>query len=166
MAIHRFIGDREIPTPLASIRTRRPLLGTGKIPAELRAMARSRTLYTATDLNKKPQVDIDYVPNGGKHLWKIQVPVGDELRGARAGLTLERHPGEKFLKDVKETASFKSHRPDWIDALPVPAPDVGQGRAVDAPIRWPPCGAALGLRQRAVPVSRQFLAVGPGWPHL
>src|SRR5437879_11384576 len=53
MAIHRFIGDRHAPTPLASVRTRRAILGTGTIPAELRAMARMRALYVETDSNEK-----------------------------------------------------------------------------------------------------------------
>lgn len=110
MAIHRFIGDREAPTPIASIRARRPLLGTGKLPAALSAMARTRTLYAMTDSNRKPTVDIDPVGTGGKHLWKIQVPVSGDLRGARPGMTLERHPASKFLKQVKNSVSFKSHR--------------------------------------------------------
>ncbi len=120
MATHRFIGDRQAPTSLASVRKRRAVLGTGKIPAELRAMARTRALYVETDSNKKPHVDIDSVGRRGRHLWKVEVPVDEELKGARRGLTLEQHPPAKFLKEVKEAASFKSHRPDWIDASAVP----------------------------------------------
>jgi len=119
MAIHRFVGDRDLPAPIASIRRRRPLLGTGIVPAALMAMQSTRTLYTVTESQNKPIVDIDHIGDG-KHLWKIRVPVTEQLRGARPGLTLERHPAVKFLKDVTEAVSFKSHRPDWIDALPVP----------------------------------------------
>src|SRR5262249_43809067 len=30
------------------------------------------------------------------------------------------HPARKFLEEVNEAVSFKSHRPDWIDASPAP----------------------------------------------
>jgi hypothetical protein len=110
----------EAPTPLASVRARRAVLGTGKIPAELLAMKRTRALYLETDSNKKPQVQIDSVESRGQHLWKVAVPVGEQLKGARPGLTLERHPSAKFLEEAKEVVSFQSHRPDWIDALTVP----------------------------------------------
>lgn len=120
MAIHRFIGDSHAPTPLASVRARRAVLGTGKIPAVLRAMARVRSFYVETESNKKPQVDIDSVGSRGQHLWKIGVPVSEQFKGARPGLTLERHPSARFLEEVNEAVSFKSHRPDWIDAHPVP----------------------------------------------
>ena len=117
---HRFIGDHHAPTPLASVRTRRAILGSGAIPADLRAMVRTRALYLETDSDKKPEVKIDSVGRRGHHLWKIEVPVSERLKGARPGLTLERHPSTKFLGEVRERVSFKSHRPDWIDSLPVP----------------------------------------------
>jgi V8-like Glu-specific endopeptidase len=120
MAKHRFIGDRQAPTPLASVRTRRAILGSGKIPKELSAMARTRALYLETDSKKRPEVNIESVESRDKYVWKVEVPVNDHLRGARPGLTLERHPAEKFLKEVNDDVSFKAHRPDWIDALPLP----------------------------------------------
>jgi hypothetical protein len=98
MAIHRFIGDRHAPTTLASVRTRRAVLGSGEIPEVLRTMAAMRILYSEADSNKKPHVLIDSVDSPGHHLWKISVPVGEQLRGVRAGLTLERHPSTKFLE--------------------------------------------------------------------
>jgi V8-like Glu-specific endopeptidase len=120
MAEHRFIGNHEAPTPIVSVRARRPLLGTGKVPAALSAMAHVRTLYSVTGSDKKPSVEIHPVGTDGKHLWKIQVPVSGDLRGARPGLTLERHPSSKFLNEVTDSVSFRSHRPEWIDALPIP----------------------------------------------
>ena len=118
MPIHRFIGDRESPTPLNRIRARRPSLGTGKIPEALNAMAQSRTIYTIAE--EKPSVDVEPVNDGGRHLWKVRVPVSRELRGHRPGVSLERRPSEKYLAEVKDNVSYRSHRPDWIDALPVP----------------------------------------------
>jgi V8-like Glu-specific endopeptidase len=120
ISAHRFIGDREAPTPLAALRRQRAVLGSGSIPAALRAMAHSRALYLETDSNKKPQVKIEPVGGRGQHLWKMDVPVDETLRGARAGLTLERHPADKFLEETGDRVAFKSYRPDWIDAMPLP----------------------------------------------
>ncbi len=123
---HRFIGDSHAPTPLATVQRRRPVLGSGKIPAEIQAMMRSRALYFETESGKKPQIDIDAIESQGQKLWKVQVPVSERLKGARPGLTLERHPAEKFLKEVVQSVSFKSHRPDWVDALPQPRLTLGK----------------------------------------
>jgi V8-like Glu-specific endopeptidase len=128
MAMHRFIGDRHAPTALTSVARRRPILGTGKIPTELRAMSSTRALYLQTESNTKPQVDIKSVGSRGQHLWKIEVPVEEQLKGARPGLTMERHPPANFLAEVDEAVSFRSHLPDWMDATSVP-------RLAERPVR-------------------------------
>jgi V8-like Glu-specific endopeptidase len=120
MALHRFIGDHDVPTSIASLRGRRPILGTGKLPEALSVMARTRTLYTVASPDHRPSVSIDSVNDGGRHLWKIQVPVSEPFRAARPGMTLERHPATRFLNEAHESTSYRSHRPDWIDALPLP----------------------------------------------
>ncbi len=120
MALHRFIGDREAPTPLASVRRRRAILGTGEMPEQLAALARTRSVYLQTDTGKKPEVAIHQVRDAGHHLWKIDVQLGEQSRGARPGRTLERHPAEKYLAETEAAVSFRSHRPDWVDAMPVP----------------------------------------------
>lgn len=121
MASHRFIGDRDAPTSLASIRrNNRAIRGTGVAPQALRDMARVRIFYSETDTAEPPAVQISSVEHAGRHIWQIGVPVGDELRGARAGRTMEQHPAEKFLAEVNEAVSFKSYRPDWVDASPIP----------------------------------------------
>jgi len=120
MAIHRFIGDRNAPTPLARVRARRPVLGTGEMPENLRAMMGTRALYLQADSNQQPPVGVESVGGAAQHVWRISVPVNDELRGARPGGTMERHPPTKFLAEVSEGASFTSYRPAWADALPVP----------------------------------------------
>src|SRR2546421_9083111 len=120
MAFHRFIGDHEAPSPLASVRRRRAVLGTGKIPQAIRDMTGVRVFYSETDSAEQPSVHIHSVEHVSRHLWRIEVPVGSELRGARAGRTLERHPSTKFLEEVNEAVSFTSYRPDWIDARPIP----------------------------------------------
>jgi V8-like Glu-specific endopeptidase len=91
-------------------------------------MSGTRALYLETDSNTKPQVDIKSVGSGRQHLWKIEVPVGEQLKGARPGLTMERHPSANFLAEVDEAVSFNSHRPDWMDATPVP-------RLAEKPVR-------------------------------
>ncbi|HEY6082031.1 MAG TPA: trypsin-like serine protease [Chitinophagaceae bacterium] len=120
MATHQFIGDHGAPTPLSSVRTRRSTLGTGKIPAELSRMFHTRTLYTDTGSNKKPAVEIESLEKEGQRLWKVSVPVGEKMTGARPGLSLERHPSAKFLKEIKKDVSFNAFKPAWIDASPVP----------------------------------------------
>ncbi len=120
MPIHRFIGDREAPTALGAVRRRRPSLGTGKMPAELSEMARNRSIYTTAEGNQKPKVDVEAVNDGGRQLWRVRVPVSDQLRGARPGMTRERHPSDKYLAEVNADVPYRSHRPDWIDSLSVP----------------------------------------------
>jgi Trypsin len=120
MPINRFIGDRHAPTLLASVRTRRALLGTGKRPESLRALMSMRVLYAETDSNRKPRVDIESINGPGHHLWRIGVPVNERLRGARPGRTLERHPAAKLFREIKTAVSFTSHRPEWIDSMPTP----------------------------------------------
>lgn len=120
MAQHKFIGDHIAPTTLSKIRTRRPTVGTGKLPGDLVKMTQFRSIYMKTDSNKKPVVEVTSIDDERKNLWRINVPVEDKFRGARQGLTVERHPSEKFLKEIKKDISFNSFRPDWIDAMPVP----------------------------------------------
>jgi len=120
MAIHRFIGDREPPTPIASVRRLRPLLGTGKIPEALSSMARMRTLYASAPSNNPPAVEVEPIADESKHLWRIRVPVDDEFRGARPGLTMRRHPAAKYLSEISDSVSHKSYRPEWNDVLSLP----------------------------------------------
>jgi hypothetical protein len=54
MTIHRFIGDHETPTPLTKVQTKRPILGTGKIPDELIPMMQFRTFYLETNPKEQP----------------------------------------------------------------------------------------------------------------
>jgi len=90
------------------------------MPEDLRAMMGTRALYFQADSNQRPQVGVESVDGAAQHVWRINVPVSDELRGARPGRTMERHPATKFLAEVSEGASFTSYRPAWADALPVP----------------------------------------------
>jgi hypothetical protein len=120
MANHRFVGYHQAPMPLAAVRARRPVLGTGNMPEDLRRMAQTKVIYLEADSSDKPRVQVDAIESQRHRLWRIEVPVGERLKGARPGLTLERHPSERFLKEVEERVSFGSHRPEWIDALPLP----------------------------------------------
>jgi hypothetical protein len=117
MTRHRFIGDRETPSLQPSFRSGRAVLGTGSVPPQLDALARQRSLFIES--KKKPRVDIRSVDDG-QELWRVDVPVDAEARGARLGRTMERHPATKFLDEVSEDVSFESYRPEWIDALPFP----------------------------------------------
>jgi V8-like Glu-specific endopeptidase len=120
MGIHHFLGDREAPMPLASMRRRRPVLGTRQIPAVLQEMARRRSFYLETGLDAKPEVKTTSVGSAGEQVWRIDVPVSERLRGARAGRTLNRHPAANVNAGVDPAVSYASHRPDWIDSNPMP----------------------------------------------
>ena len=120
MATHRFIGDRSTPTALAAVRKIRPALGSCEVPELIRSAARTRVLYTTGDAKEKPHVRIDSVEDGGRRIWRVEVPVDAEFKGARPGLTAEQHPATKFLAEVDEHVSYTSHRPPWVDVLPVP----------------------------------------------
>ncbi|HXA30147.1 MAG TPA: trypsin-like serine protease [Candidatus Angelobacter sp.] len=119
MAAHQFIGDRNAPTLHPTVRAQRAILGSGARPEALTRMAGVRTLYTTTEKKAKPHVQVESV-EGDSTVWRVDVPTADDLRGARPGHTLERHPAEKFLKEVGKDAGFASNRPKWIDALPAP----------------------------------------------
>jgi V8-like Glu-specific endopeptidase len=116
----RFIGDHEPPIPYAAIRRRRTVLGSGHRPDSLHKMASARSFYIEGDAVVPPQVRIDQAGDDGKPVWRIDVPVSDRLRGARAGRTLGRHSREKMIAEVDPAVGFASHRPAWVDSTPVP----------------------------------------------
>ncbi len=120
MSSSRFIGDRDIPMSFATMRRRRPVLGTGQRPEALREMAKIRSFYIEGGSDVKPHVRVDQVGSVGEPVWRVDVPVTEPLRGARAGRTLERHPREKLFAEVIPPVSFASHRPEWIDSTPAP----------------------------------------------
>ena len=126
MPSHRFIGDHEAPEPLTSVRARRAERGTRQIPEALQWLMATRISYLQAD--SRPDVHVESLSGSGQQEWRIAVPVDNRLNGARAGLTLERHPAAKFLDEVDESVSYTSHRPDWIDTLPVPRVALGHAR--------------------------------------
>ncbi len=121
MSTHKFIGEHETPALLANVRKRRPILGTGKIPDELKLISQNRIFYSQATSDKKPVVEIDSLHKEGQDLWRINIPIGGESNGVRPGLTMEKHPSTKYLSEIKKDISFKSHRPSWIDATMVPS---------------------------------------------
>src|SRR5579859_1576908 len=105
MNSHRFIGDKIAPTPLTSVRRNRAMLGIGKLPQALQEMMKARFIYAETDGHEKPKIEVDSVKHAGRNLWKIGIPVGNELQGALPGQTAEQHPAKKFLEEIKENVS-------------------------------------------------------------
>lgn len=120
MATHQFIGDHTSPTPLTKVRRQNAIPGNGKIPEALQRMAKERSFYIESKTNKKPAVEIESLHKEGHDLWRINVPVDNNLKGARPGLTMEKHPSSKYLKEIKKEVSFQSHRPEWMNLSPVP----------------------------------------------
>jgi len=96
------------------------VLGSGKRPQALLEMERFRSLYIDGTSRAKPKVRVDRIETEGESVWRVDVPVTNTLRGARAGHTLERHPAKKLIAEVNPEVSFGSHRPGWIDSTPHP----------------------------------------------
>jgi hypothetical protein len=118
MPAHRFIGDHQAPEPRASVRARGAERGTRRIPEALQSLMAARISYVRAD--SRPDVHVESLSGPGQQEWRIAVPVGNRLNGARAGRALERHSAARFLGEVDESVSCTSHRPGWIDMLPVP----------------------------------------------
>src|SRR5690242_21176653 len=93
-----FIGDRDAPDPLSAVHARRPILGSGKVPKDLVQIAMTRSYYVTA--KEKPSASIEALGEGNEGVWQVSVPVDDELRGARPGLTLKREKPEVFLKEA------------------------------------------------------------------
>src|SRR6478672_7561077 len=121
-----FIGDRDAPTPLSAVHARRPILGSGKLPKDLVEIAKTRSYYVKA--KDKPSATVEALGKGNERVWQVSVPVADDLRGARPGLTLKREKPEVFLKQADKAVTFSGRRPAWADALFVP-----RRTAVEAP---------------------------------
>src|SRR6266853_2914064 len=121
-----FIGDRDPPDPLSAVHARRPIPGSGKLPKDLVEISKTRSYYVQA--KEKPSASIEPLGKGDERVWQVSVPVGDDLRGARPGLTLRREKPEVFLKEAAKAVAYSGFRPDWADALFVP-----RRTAIEAP---------------------------------
>jgi V8-like Glu-specific endopeptidase len=121
-----FIGDRDAPDALSSVHARRPILGSGKLPAELLHISRTRSFYVQA--KQKPSSNIEPLGRGNVRVWRVSIPVDDDLQGARPGLTLRREKPDAVLSAVDKKVGFSGFRPEWADALFVP-----RRTAVEAP---------------------------------
>src|SRR5947207_3684742 len=99
-----FIGERDPPDPLSEVHARRPILGSGKPPKDLVEIAKTRSYYVrATD---KPSATVEALGKGNERVWQVSVPVVDDLRGARPGLTLKREKPDVFLKGTNKGVAY------------------------------------------------------------
>jgi len=115
-----FIGDRDAPEGLGVVSARRAILGTGKRPRELEALTSNRSIFVKGTGSRKPSVLVERAGKGEAGIWRIDVPVDDELFGARPGLTMNREKPDAILRQVDAKVPFVGHRPEWADALFVP----------------------------------------------
>lgn len=115
-----FLGDRNSPDPLSAVHARRPILGSGKIPEELAALANRRKLFIDAAGAREPEIHRQILRDGDREVWQIDVPVSPETMGARRGITMERERPEAILNKIDQNVRFSSFRPDWSDALFVP----------------------------------------------
>jgi V8-like Glu-specific endopeptidase len=115
-----FIGDRNAPGPLSAVHARRPILGSGKVPEELAALASRRKLFIDAAGAREPEIRRELLRDGDREVWQIDVPVSPETMGARRGITMERERPEAIWGKIDQNIRFSSFRPDWTDALFVP----------------------------------------------
>ena len=110
MVSMRFIGDREAPAGHAALRRQRPVLGSGRRPDALVEMGRVRSVYAGGGSGGRPEVRLTQVD--GEDVWRVDVPVTEPLRGARAGRTLERVRGDRIAGEVDPAVpyAFKEER--------------------------------------------------------
>jgi hypothetical protein len=74
-----FIGDRDAPTRSAqSMRARRPILGSGKLPKDLVEIAKTRSYYVTA--KEKPSANIEPLGKGNERVWQVSVPVEKHRR--------------------------------------------------------------------------------------
>ena len=118
MVSMRFIGDRGTPTGHAALRRQCPVLGSGRWPAALAEMGRLRSVYAGGGSGARPEVRLTQVDD--EDVWRVDVPVTEPLRGARAGHTHERIRGNRIAGEVDPAVPYTSFRPGWADSVPVP----------------------------------------------
>jgi len=123
-----FIGDRDPPNSLSAVHSRRPILGSGKVPKDLVEIANTRSYYIQA--KEKPSIDLEQVGKGDERVWQVSLPVSNELRGSRPGLTARREKPEVVLKEANKSVSYSGFHPDWADALFVPRRTATEARPV------------------------------------
>ena len=113
-----FFGDREEPDALSAIHARRPILGSGRRPADLERLANYRSFYIDSS-GRRPRIAVDRIADDS-NFWRVEVPITSALRGGLPGRSTRRLSAEALVQGVDPQASFTSFRPDWQDALFVP----------------------------------------------
>jgi V8-like Glu-specific endopeptidase len=129
MAIRRltFLGERDAPDSLTDVHSRRALLGTGRRPKQLVDLATNHSVYLEGSGRTKPSVRVAKVAEGG-NVWRIDMPIDEQLQGARPGITARRGSPDDVLKKADRSVGYNGLRPAWADTLFVPRRAAGVER--------------------------------------
>jgi V8-like Glu-specific endopeptidase len=113
-----FFGEKNAPDQTSTVLDRRSIHGDRKIPAELKRMMTTQSVYINSDSNERdPKVTIEKVSKDSKAgTWRVDLPVSDPRMGnALLGRTAVREKPEILRGQTDSNASFNAYRPSWID---------------------------------------------------
>jgi hypothetical protein len=92
-----FFGEKNAPDQTSTVLDRRSIHGDRKIPAELKRMMTTQSVYINSDSNERdPKVTIEKVSKDSKAgTWRVDLPVSDPRMGnALLGRTAVREKPE------------------------------------------------------------------------
>lgn len=114
-----FAGAEERPDSYDELISRRPILGSGKLPRALVEMKKTRSVYILGSGDKKPEVAIKRVRGPKTPVWQVDLPILEEREqhGFVPALTAERMQHSDVLDGIDPGISVASHRPQWQDVL-------------------------------------------------
>jgi V8-like Glu-specific endopeptidase len=125
-----FWGERELPLTASDLAARTPIIGTRRIPKELRH--NGTPIYVATSEDAEPTIEVsEFGGQAGRRLWQVVV-TEDEDQGVTElfGKTAVREKPELIRNAINPKADFTGYRPEWSDLfyLPRVLPSTSPGR--------------------------------------
>jgi V8-like Glu-specific endopeptidase len=120
-----FIGDRRRPLSVLEIAERRPILGTGKPPAELQALRARRSIFIAGEDSKQPRIAVNLVEGDANHGrpggWCIEITLtASQQIDVFPRVRLHRESPDFFRAGIDRAVGYDGHRPDWMDLSHTP----------------------------------------------
>lgn len=119
-----FIGDRQRPLSVLEISERRPVLGTGKLPAELQALRASRSIFIAGQDTERPHISVEPLLADAAHGlaggWRVDITLHHSQQIDVPRIRLHRDPPEYYREGLDRAVGYDGHRPAWMDLSHAP----------------------------------------------
>jgi V8-like Glu-specific endopeptidase len=120
-----FIGDRLRPLSVLEMAERRPILGTGKPPAELQALRARRSIFIVGEDTERPRIAVDPVEGDAVHGrpggWRIEITLNESQQiDVLPRAQLHRDPPEFYRGGIDRAVGYEGQRPDWMDMSHTP----------------------------------------------